>query len=42
MKIIYSFNKKDYEGKCWEREIKNSSNEEFTFIPFNHVHYLTP
>lgn len=42
MNIIYSFSKKNYEGMCWEREIKNSSTEEFTFIPFNHVHYLSP
>lgn len=42
MKIIYSFNKKGYEGECWEREIRGASNEEFTFIPFNHQHFLNP
>lgn len=42
MNIIYSFNKKGYEGECWEREIRTASNEEFAFIPFNHGHYLSP
>lgn len=42
MRIIYSFNKKGYEGECWEKEIQGASNEEFTFIPFNHQHYLNP
>jgi spore maturation protein CgeB len=42
LKIIYSFNKKGYEGQCWEQEIKASSTEEITFIPFNHQYYLDP
>ena len=42
MKIVYSFNKTGYEARCWEREIANASSEEFTFVPFNHVHYLDP
>src|SRR5512147_2975226 len=42
MKIIYSFNKTGYEAACWEREISEASDNQFTFIPFNHVKYLDP
>jgi spore maturation protein CgeB len=42
MKIIYSYGKTGYEGECWEKEIRNASDGEFTFIPFNHAVYLDP
>ena len=42
MKIIYSFNKKGFELDYWSREIAHSSNELYTFIPFNHDPYLNP
>jgi len=42
MKIIYSYNKTGYEGACWEREIRATSDGEFTFIPFNHAQHLDP
>lgn len=42
MKIIYSFNKAGIEAECWEREIRSASDENFTFIPFNHDRYLNP
>jgi len=40
MNIIYSYGKTGYEGECWDIEIRNASDEEFTFIPFNHALYL--
>jgi spore maturation protein CgeB len=42
MKIIYSFNKNGYEGKCWQSEIVAASSNEVTFVPFNHGVYLDP
>lgn len=42
MKIIYSFNKKGYEARYWEREIAAASTNEIQFIPFNHDLYLSP
>ena len=42
MKIIYSFNKKGSEAEFWQREIAAASNQEFTFLPFNHDPYLDP
>jgi hypothetical protein len=36
MKIVYSFNKKGYEARYWETEIRAASDERFIFIPFNH------
>lgn len=42
VKIIYSFNKSGYEAQCWEREITAASNSDYTFIPFNHQHFLNP
>jgi len=42
MKIVYSFNKIGYEGECWTKEIKAASDEQFTFLPFNHGSYLDP
>lgn len=40
MKIICCFFKKGEEGKGWTSDIHASSNEEFTFIPFNIDGYL--
>ncbi len=40
MKILYSFNKKGAEAEFWKREIAAASNEQFTYIPFNHDRYL--
>jgi spore maturation protein CgeB len=40
MKILYSFNKRGAEAEFWHREIGLASNDEFTFIPFNHDPYL--
>lgn len=42
MKIVYSFNKTGYEAEHWKKEIRAASNDQFTFIPFNHVKYLNP
>jgi len=42
VKILYSYNKKGYEGDCWATEISLASNGEFKFIPFNHQYYLDP
>lgn len=42
MKIIYSFNKFGFEASYWSREIAEASDNEFTFIPFNHGSYLNP
>jgi spore maturation protein CgeB len=38
--ILYSFNKKGYEARYWEREIASASDSEFRFLPFNHDPYL--
>lgn len=40
MKIVYSFNKTGYEAECWEKEIRSASNEDYSFVPFNHEPYL--
>ncbi|HED01021.1 MAG TPA: hypothetical protein ENN18_11705 [Proteobacteria bacterium] len=40
MKIIYSFNKRGFEGDYWQREIAAASGERYQFIPFNHDKYL--
>ena len=40
MKIIYSYNKRGFEAKYWEREILGSSGTDAIFIPFNHDPYL--
>jgi glycosyltransferase involved in cell wall biosynthesis len=42
MTIVYSFNKTGYEADYWAREIAASSNDEFTFVPFNHGTFLDP
>ena len=42
MKILYSFNKQDYEARCWESEIRTASGEDVTFYPFNHGVWLDP
>ena len=42
MKIVYSFNKKGYEARYWEREIAAASTNEWQFIPFNHDPYVSP
>lgn len=42
MNIVYSFNKKGYEARFWEAEIRAASTDTFTFIPFNHQPYLEP
>jgi len=41
VKIVYSLNKKGFEADYWMREIANASDEQFTFIPFNHDPYLS-
>jgi len=40
MKIVYSFNKKRNEADYWQREIQDASDDQHTFIPFNHDPYL--
>jgi hypothetical protein len=40
MNIVYSFNKKGYEARYWEAEIRGASTAEFKFIPFNHDSYV--
>jgi glycosyltransferase involved in cell wall biosynthesis len=40
MKILYSFNKRGAEAAFWQQEIAAASNEEITFIPFNHDSYV--
>lgn len=40
MKIVYSFNKKGFEAEYWLREIAAASDEQATFIPFNHGVYF--
>jgi spore maturation protein CgeB len=40
--IVYSFNKRGFEAEYWQHEIAAASNEQFTFIPFNHDRYLDP
>lgn len=40
MKIVYSFNKKGFEARFWEREITAASTDSVEFIPFNHDPYL--
>ncbi|HKZ39048.1 MAG TPA: glycosyltransferase [Chryseolinea sp.] len=40
MKIIYSFNKREFEAAYWQREIEGASNDRHQFIPFNHDPYL--
>lgn len=40
--ILYSYNKKGYEGMCWRNEIQAASSQDFTFVPFNHQYYLDP
>jgi len=42
MKIVYSFNKTGYEAECWTREIAAASNEQFSFLPFDHGRFLDP
>ena len=42
MRILYSFNKPGYEGECWDKEIRDASTSELTFVPFNHQNYLDP
>jgi spore maturation protein CgeB len=40
MKVVYSFYKRGEEGEGWARDIRDASNDRFTFIPFNQVGYL--
>jgi spore maturation protein CgeB len=40
MNIVYSFNKKGFEAEYWQREIGNASDDQYSFIPFNHDPYL--
>jgi hypothetical protein len=42
MKIVYSLNKKGFEANYWTREIAAASDEETTFIPFNHGDFVDP
>lgn len=40
MRILYSFNKRSFEARYWESEIRSASTDQFTFVPFNHDPYL--
>lgn len=40
MKILYSFNKRGAEASFWDREIAAASNDNATFVPFNHDPYV--
>jgi spore maturation protein CgeB len=40
--IIYSFNKRGFEADFWQREIAAASDDEVTFVPFNHDPFLNP
>lgn len=40
MNILYSFNKRGFEADYWYREIKEASDEDYNFFPFNHDPYL--
>lgn len=42
MRIIYSFNKRGWEGENIARELAAASDERNTIIPFNHQNYLDP
>src|SRR5215475_1784977 len=42
MNIVYSFNKKGFEARYWEREIAAGTTSDVKFIPFNHDPYLSP
>lgn len=42
LKIIYSFNKTNFEADYWQKEIVQASNEQYQFIPFNHNKYIDP
>lgn len=42
MKIVYSHNKRGVEALAWQRELAAASNDEHTFIPFNHGEYVDP
>lgn len=42
MKVIYSFNKRGFEGEYWAREIAAASTQGIQFVPFNHDPYLEP
>lgn len=40
MKIIYSYNKQGFEADYWKKELLAASNDQHSFIPFNHGDYL--
>ena len=40
--ILYSFNKRGAEAEFWQREIAAASNDQVTFLPFNHDPYVPP
>ena len=42
MNILYSFNKTGFEANYWTTEIQAASDDDYTFIPFNHEPYLSP
>ena len=42
MNILYSFNKVGWEAEQWAAAISGASDEEFTFIPFNHGSHAAP
>ncbi|WP_370262363.1 glycosyltransferase [Limnobacter sp.] len=42
MKILYSYNKNGFEAIYWDREIRSASNDQVTFVPFNHGQFLDP
>lgn len=42
MRVLYSFNKIGSEAKCWESEIRAASDQDASFIAFNHGAYLDP
>jgi hypothetical protein len=42
MRILYSYNKSDYEARYWHQEIASASTDDVVFLPFNHGTYLDP
>jgi spore maturation protein CgeB len=40
MKILYSYNKSNFEEKYWNKELKLANCKDFEIIPFNHGNYF--
>ena len=40
MRIIYSYNKRGFEADMFHEEIAAASDEQYSFIPFNHDPYV--